>query len=55
MDYRLAPRDYSTSRRRLQASLFDLANEKVIDELRTASDTLTSDEAKDLVRKLKDR
>ena len=38
-----------------QASLFDLANEKVIDELRTASDTLTGDEARDLIRKLKNR
>ncbi|HEY8412007.1 MAG TPA: hypothetical protein VIK76_11415, partial [Pyrinomonadaceae bacterium] len=38
-----------------QASLFDLANEKVIDELRTASDALSGDEAKDLIRKLKNR
>ena len=38
-----------------QASLFDLANEKVIDELRTASDSLTGDEAKELLRKLKNR
>jgi DNA mismatch repair protein MutS len=38
-----------------QASLFDLANERVIDELRTASDALTGDEAKDLIRKLKNR
>ena len=38
-----------------QASLFDLSNEKVIDELRTASDSLSGDEAKDLIRKLKDR
>jgi DNA mismatch repair protein MutS len=38
-----------------QASLFDLANEKVIDELRTASDSLTGDEARDLIRKLKNR
>jgi DNA mismatch repair protein MutS len=36
-----------------QASLFDLANEKVIDELCTASDALTGDEAKALIRKLK--
>jgi DNA mismatch repair protein MutS len=36
-----------------QASLFDLANEKVIDELRTASDALTGDEARALIRKLK--
>ena len=36
-----------------QASLFDLANEKVIDELRTVSDTLSGDEAKNLIRKLK--
>ena len=38
-----------------QASLFDLGNEKVIDELRAASDSLSGDEAKDLIRKLKDR
>jgi DNA mismatch repair protein MutS len=38
-----------------QASLFDLANEKVIDELRTASDSLSGDEARDLIRKLKNR
>jgi len=36
-----------------QASLFDLANGKVIDELRTASDSLSGEEAKDLIRKLK--
>lgn len=38
-----------------QASLFDLANEKVIDELRATSDSLTGDEARDLIRKLKNR
>ncbi|HEY2961625.1 MAG TPA: DNA mismatch repair protein MutS [Pyrinomonadaceae bacterium] len=36
-----------------QASLFDLANQKVVDELRTASDSLSGEEAKDLIRKLK--
>jgi DNA mismatch repair protein MutS len=38
-----------------QASLFDLANQKVIDEIRGTSDSLTGDEAKELVRKLKDQ
>jgi hypothetical protein len=35
--------------------LFDLANQKVIDEIRGTSDSLTGDEAKELVRKLKDQ
>lgn len=38
-----------------QASLFDLANEKVVEELRTASDSLTGDEAKELISRLKNR
>jgi DNA mismatch repair protein MutS len=38
-----------------QASLFDLANSKVVDELRNASDSLTADEARELLRKLKDQ
>ncbi|HET9479018.1 MAG TPA: DNA mismatch repair protein MutS [Pyrinomonadaceae bacterium] len=37
-----------------QASLFDLANQKVIEELRSSPDSLTGDEAKDLICKLKD-
>jgi DNA mismatch repair protein MutS len=36
-----------------QASLFDLANQKVIDEIRSASDSLSSDEAKELLLKLR--
>ena len=36
-----------------QASLFDLANQKVIDEIRSASDSLTADEAKELLLKLR--
>ena len=38
-----------------QASLFDLANQKVIDDLRNASEALTGDEARELIRKLKDQ
>src|SRR5678816_2426069 len=38
-----------------QASLFDLANEKVIDEIRSASSSLTPDEAKDLSIRLRDQ
>jgi DNA mismatch repair protein MutS len=39
-----------------QASLFDLANEKVIADLRGADpETMTPEEAKDLLRKLRDR
>jgi DNA mismatch repair protein MutS len=38
-----------------QASLFDLANQRVIDDLRSASDSLSGDEARELIRKLKDR
>jgi DNA mismatch repair protein MutS len=38
-----------------QGSLFDLANEKIIDELRTASDSLTGDEALNLILKIKNR
>jgi DNA mismatch repair protein MutS len=45
------------ARRRIaaQASLFDLANEKVIDELRSAPESITGEEARDLIRKLKDQ
>jgi DNA mismatch repair protein MutS len=38
-----------------QASLFDLANSKVVDELRNASDSLTGDEARELLKKLKNQ
>jgi DNA mismatch repair protein MutS len=37
-----------------QASLFDLANQKVIEEIRTASASLSPEEAKELLLKLKD-
>jgi DNA mismatch repair protein MutS len=36
-----------------QASLFDLANEKVVDEIRATSDSLTPEEAKELLLKLR--
>jgi hypothetical protein len=38
-----------------QASLFDLVNQKVIEEIRVASSTLTPEEARDLLLKLKSR
>jgi DNA mismatch repair protein MutS len=38
-----------------QASLFDLANQKVIDEIRVTSDSLTPEEAKELLLRLKSR
>jgi DNA mismatch repair protein MutS len=38
-----------------QASLFDLANQKVVEEIRTASDSLSGDEARELLKKLKDQ
>jgi len=38
-----------------QASLFDLGNEKVIDEIRSASSSLTPDEAKELLIRLRDQ
>ena len=39
-----------------QASLFDLANQKVVDELRNVNpDSLSPDEAKELLRKLRER
>lgn len=37
-----------------QASLFDLANQKVIEEIRTAPTSLSAEEARDLLLKLKD-
>src|SRR6185369_11554033 len=36
-----------------QASLFDLANQRVIEEIRATSDSLSSDEAKELLLRLK--
>jgi DNA mismatch repair protein MutS len=38
-----------------QASLFDLANQKIIEEIRVASSSLSPDEARDLLLKLKSR
>ena len=38
-----------------QASLFELVNQKVIEEIRVTSDSLTPEEAKDLLLKLKSR
>lgn len=38
-----------------QASLFDLANQKVIEEIRTAPESLSAEEAKELVLRLKDQ
>jgi DNA mismatch repair protein MutS len=38
-----------------QASLFDLANQKIIEEIRVASSSLTPEEARDLLLKLKSR
>jgi hypothetical protein len=38
-----------------QASLFDLVNQKVIEEIRVTSDSLTPEEAKDLLLRLKSR
>jgi DNA mismatch repair protein MutS len=36
-----------------QASLFDLANQKLVDEIRLASESLSPDEAKELIMKLR--
>jgi DNA mismatch repair protein MutS len=36
-----------------QASLFDLANQKVVEEIRTAPNSLSADDAKELLLKLK--
>lgn len=38
-----------------QASLFDLANQRVIEEIRASSDSLSAEEAKELLFKLKER
>jgi len=38
-----------------QASLFDLANQKIIEEIRVASSSLSPEEARDLLVKLKSR
>jgi len=48
----------SAARRRLaaQSSLFDLANQKIVDELREAKvETLSAEDAKELLRRLQDR
>jgi hypothetical protein len=36
-----------------QASLFDLANQQVVEEIRSSSDSLSAEEAKELLLKLK--
>ncbi len=38
-----------------QASLFELANQRVIEDLRSASESMTAEEAKDLLLKLKEQ
>jgi hypothetical protein len=38
-----------------QASLFDLANQKVIEEIRASSDSLSPEEAKELLLRLKEQ
>jgi len=38
-----------------QASLFDLANQRVIEEIRASSDSLSAEEARELLLKLKER
>ena len=38
-----------------QASLFDLANQKVIEEIRATSVTISGEEAKELLQRLKDQ
>jgi hypothetical protein len=38
-----------------QASLFDLANQKVIEDIRATSDSISAEEARELLRKLKER
>ena len=38
-----------------QASLFDLANQKVIEEIRAASNSISADEAKELILKLRQK
>jgi hypothetical protein len=38
-----------------QASLFDLANQKVIDEIRSTSASISGEEAKELLRRLKEQ
>jgi DNA mismatch repair protein MutS len=52
----IAARRARRRRAAAQASLFDLANEKVIADLRSANpDDMSAEEAKDLLRKLRDR
>jgi hypothetical protein len=48
----------NAARRRIaaQSSLFDLANQRIVDDLRAADvEEMSADEAKDLLRKLQDK
>ena len=45
----------ATRKAAAQASLFDLANQKIIDEIRVSSDSLSAEEAKELLLRLKQR
>ncbi|HEU5458887.1 MAG TPA: DNA mismatch repair protein MutS [Pyrinomonadaceae bacterium] len=45
----------ATRKAAAQASLFDLANQKIIDEIRVSSDSLSAEEAKELLLHLKQR
>ena len=45
----------ATRKAAAQASLFDLANQRVIEEIRAASATISGEEAKDMLRRLKDQ
>jgi len=45
----------ATRKAAAQASLFDLANHKVIEEIRTATESLSGEEAKELLLRLKER
>jgi DNA mismatch repair protein MutS len=51
-----AARQAGRRKRAAQASLFDLVNQKVLDQIREVDErTLTPDDAKDLIRKLKEQ
>jgi DNA mismatch repair protein MutS len=43
----------ATRKAAAQASLFDLANQRVIEDIRATSDSISGDEAKELLRRLK--
>jgi DNA mismatch repair protein MutS len=45
----------ATRKAAAQASLFDLANQRVIEEIRTATESLSGEEAKELLLRLKER